>query len=123
MEIIDNQGERVERLSDHLIEYLDTRWDLIVLSLAKKTSNVVSGLASSLILGVFGLLVLLFLSIGLAVYLGSLFGNQAAGFFAVAGVYALLLVIALLLARNMIRSRIATTVIELINNDDQERHE
>ena len=41
METFDNQStSRVERLSDHVIEYLDTRWDLIVLSM---TQNAVLG--------------------------------------------------------------------------------
>ena len=123
MEIIDNQGERIERLSDHLIQYLDTRWDLIVLNLAKKTSSVVSGLATAAILGVFGVFVLIFLSVGLAVWLGQVFDNQAAGFFAVAGLYALLLILTVVLVRNLIRTKIATNVIELINNDEQDRHE
>jgi uncharacterized membrane protein YqjE len=119
MEIMDNQSNKIERLSEHLIEYLDTRWDLIVLSLTNKTSRVISSLASSIILGVLALIILLFLSIAAAVWIGQRMENPAAGYLAVAGFYALLLVGVIAFARTIIRNAIVTNVIKSLNDSDE----
>lgn len=120
MEIMDNQSNKIERLSEHLIEYLDTRWDLMVLGVTNRTSRLLSNLASSLIMGMFALIVLLFLSIAAAIWIGQRMDNAAAGYLVVAGIYGLLLVIIGTVARSAIHNTIVTGIIKSINDSNKE---
>jgi hypothetical protein len=120
MDILENQSGKLERLSEHVVEYLDTRWDLIVLGLTNKSSRVISSLASSVILGVLGLLTLLFLSVAAAVWAGQLMNSAPAGYLAVAGFYALLLLLVVAFGRNLIRNAIVSSVIKSLNDNDSD---
>jgi len=119
MEILNDESRsRLGELSSHIIEYLDTRWDLFLLQLTEKGMNAISGLVSGLLLVLFGSIILIFASIGAAISIGEALESPAAGYFIMAGVFVVLLVLAIVFARNYIRSAVSTTILESIKDDD-----
>lgn len=105
-------ASQLEHLTEQLLEHLETRWEYATLGFTEKMSEVVSKLAGFFAAGLFGLIVIFFLSVGLALWLGDLMGNRAGGF-AVAG---LLFVpfgfAAYIYIRPFVRDKIIQTVIE-----------
>ena len=119
MEIINNESRsRLGELSVHIIEYLDTRWDLFLLQLTEKGLNAITGIVSGLMMVLFGSIVLIFASIGAAISLGQWLDNPAAGYFIMAAIFVLLLIMTNIFARNYIRTIVSNTVLESIKDDD-----
>ena len=112
------QKSHIESLAHHVLEYLDTRWDLLLLDITEKGLALVSGLVTGLLMAVFGGMALLFACIGGAIWLGQRMGNPAAGYFVMAGVFVAILAVALIFARNYIRTAVAETVLKSIQDDD-----
>lgn len=92
MQIIDSANEIKERavdVFDYTTEYLEARWNLGILNASEKTATTLASLITGIIVGIFGIIVLLFLSLGAAWMIGEKMNNHAAGFFLVAGFYAI----------------------------------
>jgi uncharacterized membrane protein YqjE len=81
---MDQLGDRVKQISTELREYLETRIDLLVLSVSDKVTQWI-GHSFQRILGysILGL-GMMFALIGLAIYLGDLIDNEALGYVIVA---------------------------------------
>lgn len=71
-------------------DYINTRIDLFKLKSIDKASTIVPSTLLALVLFGLFLLVLLFLSIGFALFLGNVLGAAHYGFFIVAGLYILI---------------------------------
>ncbi len=84
---MESESSSVEDLLFKSKEYINTRIDLFKLKSINKASSVFSITASALVLAGIFLMILLFVSIALALYLGSLLGAAHYGFFIVAGIY------------------------------------
>ena len=112
------QKSRLESLAAHVMEYLDTRWDLLLLDLTEKGLALISGLVTGLLMAVFGGMALLFACIGVAIWLGQRMGNPAAGYFIVAGIFVAVLAVALIFARNYIRTVVTDAVLKSIQDND-----
>ena len=84
---IESENASVEDLFYKTREYINTRVDLFKLKSINKASSFFSITIILLFLTGIFLIVLLFLSIGLAVFLGGVLGAMHYGFFIVAGVY------------------------------------
>ncbi len=82
-----------KNLLDKLKEYINNRIDIIRIDFIEKSSEIISKILTAVIISLFSLFIFIFLSVGLALYLGNLFNDTATGFFIVAGIYALLVVI------------------------------
>ena len=96
MQIIDSANEIRERavdVFDYATEYLEARWNLGILNASEKTVTTLSSLVAGIIVGIFGIIVLLFVSLGAAWMIGEEMDNHAAGFFIVGGFYAIVGVI------------------------------
>ncbi|HRI58247.1 MAG TPA: phage holin family protein [Saprospiraceae bacterium] len=119
MEIIDHKS-RLEDLTGHVMEYLDTRWDLLVLDMTEKTLTAASGIVTGLILTIFGGIALVFASIGTAVWLGQRLQNPVAGYFIIAGIFVVVLALSLTFARNYIRNVVTNSVLESIKDDNED---
>ena len=92
MQIIDSANEIKDRavdVFDYATEYLEARWNLGVLNASEKTATTLSSIVAGVIMGIFGIIVLLFLSLGVAWLIGEAMNNHAAGFFIVAVFYAI----------------------------------
>ncbi|MER3497149.1 MAG: hypothetical protein C4308_00165 [Chitinophagaceae bacterium] len=80
-------------LFDHATDYLDTFIKLKTVTVTEKAVNVISGVINAVIFLVLGLVAFLFLATGLAIWLGDLLYNRAAGFFIVAGFLLLMIAV------------------------------
>lgn len=119
MEILNNESRsRLGELTAHIIEYLDTRWDLFLLQLTEKGVNAVTGIVSGLVMVLFGSIILIFVSIGAAISLGQWLDSPAAGYFIMAGVFLILLFLMTMFARNYIRVAVSNSLLESIKDHD-----
>jgi len=82
--------ERADTLFDHVKEYLEARYNLIVLETSNKTTDLLSSLAVAVVVGVVGMFVLFFLSAAAAWAIGQALDSPALGFLLVAVFYAVL---------------------------------
>ena len=79
--------DNIESLFEKTGDYLETRVDLYKLKAVDTSSDMISSLVSKLIvLFVFAIFIVV-LNIGIAIFLGELFGRSYYGFFIVAGFY------------------------------------
>ena len=115
---LSEQKSNFQALTSHVLEYIDTRWDIFVLNASEKLLSAASEIVSGLVLALFSGIVLVFLGIGTALWLGKLMGSTAAGFFVVAGIFVVLLILAVIFARNYIRTAVTNSVLESIKDDD-----
>jgi hypothetical protein len=105
---------RTSKLKDHAGEYVKT---YVALAKAKATagaSNVASGLVIGIAALLFTLFFLIFLFTAIGFWLGNVFESYAAGFFAVAGFFMLLIVLVFALRKKVIVPKIRNTIISKI---------
>jgi hypothetical protein len=93
-------------------DYLETKMEIAKLKTIDKSSDVLSALVVLISVLFLGLLCFLFISIGLALYLGSLLGSPHTGFFIVGGLYGILLLIIYLLRDKWIKTPVSNLVIK-----------
>jgi hypothetical protein len=79
----------IESLIEKATDYGKTSYELVKLKALEKTTDVVSSAVPYSIVFVSLAIFLTFFSFGLAYFLGYVFGNTYLGFFAVAGLYAI----------------------------------
>lgn len=70
----------LHRLFDQLNQHIETKWAYFTLNATEKLSGIAANIVGALTLATFGLLVVFFLSMGFAWWLGDLIGNRAGGF-------------------------------------------
>lgn len=104
--------DRLKETYDHLVAYLKERFELLRLEFAERSARETSAIVSKLILALFLALGLLFLSITLAFYLGSLWNSYGTGFAVVGGGYILIFLILALLRRSLIQKPIMNGIIK-----------
>lgn len=102
---------KTEDLIDHISDYTEARWNLAVLDTAEKTSEVVSSLATITILGLSIGLGLIFLSTGIAWWIGQQLHSISLGFFIVAAFYAFLSIILYLIKDTFIKIPVVNSII------------
>ena len=113
----------LEDLSEHVFEYIDSRWDLIVLNLTEKSLAAASVLISGFIFAIFGGFALIFICIGTAIWLNGVLSNPFVGYFIMAAVFLIILFFVLGFARNYIRTVITDTVLLSIQDIEDVQEE
>lgn len=108
------EKNKLEKMFTDIKDYAETRFDIIVLNSQDKASHVISSIASAAILGVLGLLMLMFLSIGAAWSIGEYLHSPSIGFFSVAGFYLLVGFILFLNREKWIKLPIINAIIKKI---------
>src|SRR4051812_38650418 len=115
------ERSKFETLAEHAKDYAELRLELVKLEAAAKVSNVVSGVASAVVIGLLALFTLLFLSVGVAWWIGQANNNPSMGFFIVGGFYALVAIVAFAM-RNSIKIPVLNSMLEALHYDyDQAR--
>jgi hypothetical protein len=113
--------EKLEGLTDHVKEYINTRVEITKLHLAEKTSLVISNLIAVTIIVVLFLFVIVFGSIAGAWALSEWIGKSYSGFLIVAGFYLLLGIIVWMAKDKLIRFPVMNVIIkQLQKNDDDD---
>jgi hypothetical protein len=97
-------------------DYLETRIDLVKLKTIDKSSDVLSSAAAAVAILLAALFFVLMLSIGTAIYIGTVLDNLYYGFFIMAGVYALVIIILYAGRKQWIKMPVYNSIIKKILN-------
>lgn len=95
---------RLENLVSHLSGYVESRIALVKLEIREELAHTMAKAIVALVLAMFGFLVLLFLSIGLAEFLNQYFIGSFGGYLIVAGLYAVVFTILLIFRSSFLHS-------------------
>jgi fatty acid desaturase len=88
-EIMDDKGNVFESLLEKVSEYGKTSYELVKLKAVDRTSDVVSSIVPHTIVFVLLVTFVLFLNLGVALWLGDILGKIFYGFFVVSAFYIL----------------------------------
>ena len=94
--------ESAEDLLKHTGDYLDTLYKKVSLTATEKVVKAGASMISSLFVVVLGFFALFFAGLGLGWLLGNWINDRAAGFFIVAGVYLVLLLVIVLAGKKTV---------------------
>lgn len=108
----------LENLFDHVEQYGKTSFELYKHKAIYETAKLTSTLATRLILTIVVVLISLFASIGLALWLGDLLHKTYYGFFIVALLYALVWVILFLYKKSCLQTPMKNMVIKNMMETD-----
>lgn len=108
---------KIEQIYERVEQYVLTSVELYKLKALQKVAEVATSLITSFLLAIFGLLFLLFVSIGLAVYLGEVMGRIHYGFMIVAGIYLLFSIIVYILRAQVLKDKVNTFIVRKIFKD------
>lgn len=110
------QTNAIEDLFSKATDYLETKVELLELKAAGKTSDIASSFVSGLVIGIVSGLVIIFLNIGIAIWLGGIFGSLYLGFFTVAAFYLVVLFIVYLTRAHLLKTPVKDAVIKYLLN-------
>ena len=96
---MNNNIKSIESLLERVEDYGVTSYELVKLKAFDKTSVVVSSVVTNSILYVIFIIFLLFLNLGVSIWLGDKLGKSYYGFFAVSAFYGLVCIIMYLFMR------------------------
>jgi hypothetical protein len=111
---------KLDSLANHIKQYAEESFNLLLINLYEKVSRMISGATAAIIFAVFGIIVLLFASIGLAMWVGSMLESTFAGFFIVAGFYLLVAAVLYMVRDKFIRLPVVNSVIKSIYYAEEE---
>jgi Putative Actinobacterial Holin-X, holin superfamily III len=113
---MENKPTNVEELFYKLKDYADTRLDLLKLKAINKASGFLSTLLTSLFLVVLSFFVLICLTIGLSLLIGSFLGAAYYGFFIIAALYIIIGLILVSARKKLLKTPLSNKLIkELID--------
>lgn len=93
---------KAENLTKSVGDYFDTYYKLTVVKAADKATGIAASSLAGISIVFLGIFVLFFSGLALGVWLGQLLDNQAAGYFIVAGIYLLLIVLLVVLRKRIV---------------------
>ena len=108
---------KIQQIYQHVEQYVATTAELYKLKAFQKVAKVATSVITSVLMAFFGILFLLFVSIGLAVYLGEVMGRMHYGFMIVAGIYLLLAIIIYALSSKVLKDKFNTMIVRKIFKD------
>ena len=106
--------EKVDDITTHVGDYVDTFVKLTALNVTQKVANVASSAVQSLVVCLLGLFVLFFSAAALAWWLGDVVNSRAGGFLIVAGFFFLVTVIIIALRKQTIIPFLRNSIIRKI---------
>lgn len=111
----DNTGI-IDELLNKATEYGKAELELAKLKALDKVSDIASGSVPSLIVIISVSVFMLFLNLGIAVWVGGLLENLFLGFFAVSAFYGLIALIMHLFMRKWLKTKVGDSIIKRILN-------
>jgi len=102
----------IESLLEKTVDYGKTSFQLVKFRTLNKTSDIVSSLLAHTVVLLFALSFMLFLSLGMAIWVGEILGNNFYGFFMVAAFYGLTGVLIHLFLHKRIKKMVSDRFIE-----------
>ncbi len=106
-EAMEDIVDSIESLLESAADYGKTSYDLVKLKTIVKTSDVVSSIIPHAVVFVIFMSFLLFLTLGVAFWLGEVFGNMFYGFFVVAAFYGIIALVLHFVLHDRIKKKIS----------------
>ena len=103
---MDTIQENMEDLVTHVIDYMDTQKELLILNAQEKAALAISSAVSWVMFGFFMLFAFGLLSTGLSIWLGFLFDNMILGFLTTGVIYLILAAIVLIFRKDLFEHRL-----------------
>lgn len=113
--------DKIEGLTEHVKEFVNTRVELAKLRIAEKTSLVIGNIIAVGVVAVLFLFVIVFGSFAGAWALGDWIGKRYAGFLIVAGFYLLVAIIVWFARQRIIRFPVMNAIIKQLHKDEEEQ--
>jgi hypothetical protein len=113
-----NTTTTIEKLIEKAEIYSKTTLDLIKCETVYKSADIFSNLAVKLSLAFVVVVVLLFMNIGLAFFIGKQLGEVYYGFLAVGFAYLLILIVLFIFKDAWIKNPVSNFIISKMNNQD-----
>lgn len=110
---------KVEQILSNVKEYAETRFDLVAINTQDKVSDVLSSIASVVVVSILSLFIVFFGSVGVAWWIGQLAHNPSIGFFSVAGFYLLVTIIVYVNRDKWIKLPIINSLLKKININEE----
>ncbi|MAN58284.1 MAG: hypothetical protein CMC08_00430 [Flavobacteriaceae bacterium] len=110
--------QNIQNATDKTQEYINNTAEYYKLRLFKSTMKGAISLVNLLIIGSILLLILTFLSVGVAIWIGNAVDSRAAGYFIVGGFYVVILVLLLVFGRKAIEKYLLIKFSKLVFDDD-----
>ncbi|HKR06282.1 MAG TPA: phage holin family protein [Bacteroidia bacterium] len=115
------EGEnKVEQLIRNIKEYAETRFDIALLDIQDKISEILSSIASIAIVAIISIFIIFFTSVGAAWWIGQVLHNPSIGFFCVAGFYLLVAIIIIVNRDKWIKLPIINGLLKKININEED---
>jgi uncharacterized membrane protein len=108
------EQDKIQVLIESINRYAKTNCELIKLEATERTSVIGSGLISNLLIGLVGVLLMFFISLGVSFYISERVGNNYSGFIIVAGFYFILGLILMIGRKTLIERPIRDIIIRKI---------
>lgn len=108
---MDNNPSTIEMLWEKAENYTKTSIELAKLNAIDKCAEVLSSLASVIIITIVGGMFLMLTNFGIAIWVGQMLGNTSYGFFAVAGFYLVLAILFILFKKPLIKIPVSNIII------------
>jgi uncharacterized membrane protein YqjE len=112
--------DKIEGLTEHVKEFVNTRVELAKLRIAEKTSLVIGNIIAVGVVAVLFLFVIVFGSFAGAWVLGDWIGMRYAGFLIVAGFYLLVAIIVWFARQRLIRFPVMNAIIRQLHKDEED---
>jgi cytochrome c biogenesis protein CcdA len=103
--------ESIKTLIDKSKDYLETKIELTRLKTIDKSADILSAVVVTIAMFFISFLLVLFISLALALYLGKILGAYHYGFFIVGGIYAIILLLIYVKREKWIKTPIANELI------------
>ncbi len=107
------QEDFFEESKKKVEEYVQDRLLLLKLEAVEKTSRLIATMISGLLIAMFALLIIIFISIMAGYLFGELIHHVYWGFGIVAGIYIILLVVIIVLRKRLIEKHVVNMIIEI----------
>jgi energy-coupling factor transporter transmembrane protein EcfT len=108
------EHDKIEVLVESINRYVKTNCELIKLEATERTSVIGSCLISNLLIGLVGILIIFFISLGASFYISYRIGDNYSGFIIVAGFYFILGFILMIGRRTLIERPLRDKIIRKI---------
>lgn len=113
------EKSRIESVFSHINNYLEARWKLLILNTSDKASDLISSLASVLLITLTMIFVLFFLSVSVALMIGRSYGDYSTGFFYVGLFYLVISIILFIFRKTFIKIPVINKFLSAIYTDEK----
>ena len=114
---------KTEELADNIKELVNVKLDSVKLTVAEKSSKVVSNIISAIIVALIAIFFIVFFSVALAYFLADVLSSTWAGFLIVSAIYLLAAIIVHLTKERVIRIPIMNSILSQLSKDEEDNEE